>query len=38
MIDIPLFVHELVEEYALYVAHSSCVFTDTVLYAYPIHD
>lgn len=38
IIDIPLFVHELVEEYALYVAHSSCVFTDTILYAYPIHD
>lgn len=37
MIDIPLFIHELVENYALYVAHSSCVFTDTILYAYPIH-
>ena len=37
MIDIPLFIHELVKNYALYVAHSSCVFTDTILYAYPIH-
>ncbi|MGE9986063.1 FkbM family methyltransferase [Desulfovibrio sp. SGI.169] len=36
MIDIPLFIHELVKEYALYIAHSSCVFTDTILYACPI--
>lgn len=38
MIDIPLFIHDLAENYALYVAHSSCVFTDTILYARPIHD
>ncbi len=38
MIDIPLFMREIVEEYALYVAHSSCVFTDTILYAYPVHN
>lgn len=35
MVDVPLFIHDLAEEYALYVAHSSCMFTDTILYAIP---
>lgn len=35
MIDVPLFVHEISEKYALHVAHSSCLFTDTILYAIP---
>ena len=33
MIDIPLFIHNLAPEYTMHVAHSSCLFTDTVLYA-----
>ncbi|MCH5277220.1 MAG: FkbM family methyltransferase [Desulfovibrionaceae bacterium] len=33
MIDVPLFLAELVPDYKLYVAHSSCGFTDTILYA-----
>ena len=33
MIDVPLFVAGLVPDYRIYVAHSSCGFTDTILYA-----
>lgn len=31
---IPLFIHGLVPEYRLHLAHSSCGFTDTILYAH----
>lgn len=31
--EIPIYVHELVPEYKLYLAHSSAGFTDTILYA-----
>lgn len=34
LFDIPLFIHELVPSYTMYVAHSSCLFTDTILYAH----
>lgn len=34
MITIPLFIKTLVPEYRLHVAHSSCDFTDTILYAH----
>lgn len=33
MIDIPLYVRKLSDKYALHIAHSSCLFTDTILYA-----
>lgn len=36
MIDIPLFIHKIVPEYTIHVAHSSCLFTDTILYAHNI--
>lgn len=35
--DIPLFIHSLVPEYAMYISHSSCLFTDTILYAHIPH-
>ena len=34
LFDIPLFIHELDQNYTMYVAHSSCLFTDTILYAH----
>ena len=33
MIDIPLYVRKLSDKYALHIAHLSCLFTDTILYA-----
>lgn len=34
LFDIPLLIHKLVPEYAMYISHSSCLFTDTILYAH----
>lgn len=34
MIDVPLFIHDLVPEYTMYIAHSSCLFTDSILYTH----
>lgn len=34
LFEIPLFIHGLVPDYTMYVAHSSCQFTDTILYAH----
>lgn len=33
MVEIPEYLHELAPEYQLFLAHSSCQFMDTVLYA-----
>lgn len=38
MISIPLYIKSLVPEYRLHVAHSSCDFTDTILYAYVLEE
>ena len=35
MVNIPLYIRKIAPSYKLYVAHSSAVFTDTILYARP---
>lgn len=34
MVTIPMYIRSLDPRYRMYVAHSSCVFTDTILYAH----
>lgn len=31
--EIPLYIHDLAPDYTMHLAHSSCTFTDTILYA-----
>lgn len=33
MWEIPLYIHDVAPDYAMHIAHSSCGFTDTILYA-----
>lgn len=35
MYEIPVYIKKIVPDYKLYLAHSSCQFTDTILYALP---